>query len=98
MPVIAQSTVWRRRGANIALAVIRHCRALRQFRPSLLEARSAARFGRTWTLPRLIGMRGAGLTLLGNKLPAEQAAAWDDLAMRCMLSSDDLDALAEGLP
>ena len=30
-----------------------------------------------WTLPRLVGnARALGLTLLGNKLPAEQAAAW----------------------
>jgi len=33
--------------------------------------------GGTWTLPRLVGLsRALGLTLLGNKLPAEQAAAW----------------------
>ena len=33
--------------------------------------------GGTWTLPRLIGnARALGLTLLGEKLPAEQAAAW----------------------
>jgi len=33
--------------------------------------------GGTWILPRLVGSaRALGLTLLGNKLPAEQAAAW----------------------
>src|SRR6202163_4542933 len=33
--------------------------------------------GGTWNLPRLVGnARALGLTLLGNKLPAEQAAAW----------------------
>jgi 2-(1,2-epoxy-1,2-dihydrophenyl)acetyl-CoA isomerase len=33
--------------------------------------------GGTWTLPRLVGnARALGLTLLGNKLSAEQAAAW----------------------
>ena len=33
--------------------------------------------GGTWFLPRLVGdARAMGLTLLGNKLPAEQAAAW----------------------
>jgi len=33
--------------------------------------------GGTWTLPRLVGSaRALGLTLLGNKLSAEQAAAW----------------------
>ncbi|HLZ99919.1 MAG TPA: 2-(1,2-epoxy-1,2-dihydrophenyl)acetyl-CoA isomerase PaaG [Steroidobacteraceae bacterium] len=33
--------------------------------------------GGTWSLPRLVGRaRALGLTLLGNKLSAEQAAAW----------------------
>src|SRR5271167_4944497 len=33
--------------------------------------------GGTWTLPKLVGnARALGLTLLGNKLSAEQAAAW----------------------
>src|SRR5271170_8266841 len=33
--------------------------------------------GGTWTLPRLVGnARALGLTLLGNKLSAEQAVAW----------------------
>src|SRR5277367_3789409 len=33
--------------------------------------------GGTWSLPRLVGnARALGLTLLGDKLPAEQAAAW----------------------
>jgi 2-(1,2-epoxy-1,2-dihydrophenyl)acetyl-CoA isomerase len=33
--------------------------------------------GGTWILPRLVGgARALGLTLLGNKLSAEQAAAW----------------------
>src|ERR1700692_2187370 len=33
--------------------------------------------GGTWILPRLVGLsRALGLTLLGDKLPAAQAAAW----------------------
>jgi len=40
--------------------------------------------GGTWTLPRLLGnARALGLTLLGEKLPAEQAAAWG-LIWRCV--------------
>jgi 2-(1,2-epoxy-1,2-dihydrophenyl)acetyl-CoA isomerase len=65
-------------GANIALAC-----------DLVIAARSAAFVqsfsklglvpdsGGTWTLPRLVGnARALGLTLLGNKLSAEQAAAW----------------------
>jgi 2-(1,2-epoxy-1,2-dihydrophenyl)acetyl-CoA isomerase len=40
--------------------------------------------GGTWTLPRLVGnARALGLTLLGNKLPAEQAAEWG-MIWRCV--------------
>src|ERR1700736_3564328 len=40
--------------------------------------------GGTWTLPRLVGTaRALGLTLLGDKLPAEQAAAWG-MIWRCV--------------
>src|SRR5208283_612843 len=40
--------------------------------------------GGTWILPRLVGQaRALGLTLLGEKLPAEQAAAWG-LIWRCV--------------
>jgi 2-(1,2-epoxy-1,2-dihydrophenyl)acetyl-CoA isomerase len=40
--------------------------------------------GGTWFLPRLVGTaRALGLTLLGEKLPAEQAAAWG-LIWRCV--------------
>ena len=40
--------------------------------------------GGTWFLPRLVGnARALGLALLGEKLPAEQAAAWG-LIWRCV--------------
>jgi 2-(1,2-epoxy-1,2-dihydrophenyl)acetyl-CoA isomerase len=40
--------------------------------------------GGTWSLPRLVGTaRAMGLALLGEKLPAEQAAAWG-LIWRCV--------------
>ena len=48
--------------------------------------------GATWFLPRLAGSaRAMGLALLGEKLPAEQAAAWG-LIWRCV---DDADFAAE---
>jgi 2-(1,2-epoxy-1,2-dihydrophenyl)acetyl-CoA isomerase len=40
--------------------------------------------GGTWVLPRLVGpARALGLALLGDKLPAEQAAAWG-LIWKCV--------------
>jgi 2-(1,2-epoxy-1,2-dihydrophenyl)acetyl-CoA isomerase len=40
--------------------------------------------GATWLLPRLVGRaRALGLALLGERLPAEQAAAWG-LIWRCV--------------
>jgi 2-(1,2-epoxy-1,2-dihydrophenyl)acetyl-CoA isomerase len=79
MPVIAAvNGVAAGAGANLALAC-----------DLVIAARSAtfvqafARLGLvpdsggTWSLPRLLGnARAIGLTLLGQKLPAEQAAAW----------------------
>jgi len=51
-------------------------------------------------LPRLIGnARALGLTLLGGKLPAEQAAAWG-MIWQCVADAElgsTVDALAEGL-
>jgi 2-(1,2-epoxy-1,2-dihydrophenyl)acetyl-CoA isomerase len=52
--------------------------------------------GGTWFLPRLAGTaRALGLALLGEKLPAEQAAAWG-LIWRCV-DDGELAAVVEGL-
>jgi 2-(1,2-epoxy-1,2-dihydrophenyl)acetyl-CoA isomerase len=55
--------------------------------------------GGTWFLPRLIGTaRALGLALLGEKLPAEQAAAWG-LIWRCVEDAElgpAVEALAQG--
>jgi 2-(1,2-epoxy-1,2-dihydrophenyl)acetyl-CoA isomerase len=65
-------------GANIALAcdlviAARSANFVQAFSKLGLVPDS----GGTWSLPRLVGnARALGLTLLGNKLPAEQAAAW----------------------
>jgi len=86
MPVIAAvNGVAAGAGANIALAC-----------DLVIAARSAtfvqafARLGLipdsggTWFLPRLVGTaRALGLAMLGEKLPAEQAAAWG-LIWRCV--------------
>jgi 2-(1,2-epoxy-1,2-dihydrophenyl)acetyl-CoA isomerase len=54
--------------------------------------------GGTWTLPRLVGSaRALGLTLLGNKLGAEQAAAWG-MIWQCVDDADlgsAVDAIAQ---
>jgi 2-(1,2-epoxy-1,2-dihydrophenyl)acetyl-CoA isomerase len=56
--------------------------------------------GGTWFLPRLVGpARALGLALLGEKLPASQAAEWG-LIWRCVDDEDfaaEIDALAAGL-
>jgi 2-(1,2-epoxy-1,2-dihydrophenyl)acetyl-CoA isomerase len=56
--------------------------------------------GGTWILPRLVGLsRALGLTLLGGKLPAEQAAAWG-MIWQCVPDAEfgpAVDALAETL-
>lgn len=86
MPVIAAvNGVAAGAGANIALAC------------DLIIATKSASFvqafsklglvpdsGGTWFLPRLVGnARAMGLALLGDKLPAEQAAQWG-LIWRCV--------------
>ena len=56
--------------------------------------------GGTWTLPRLVGnARALGLALLGDKLPAAQAAEWG-LIWRCVDDAElaaTVDALARQL-
>lgn len=56
--------------------------------------------GGTWTLPRLVGnARALGLALLGDKLPAAQAAEWG-LIWRCVEDAElgpTVDALAAQL-
>jgi 2-(1,2-epoxy-1,2-dihydrophenyl)acetyl-CoA isomerase len=52
--------------------------------------------GGTWFLPRLVGTaRALGLAFLGEKLPAEQAAAWG-LIWRCVEDAE-LGAVVESL-
>src|ERR1700678_3048229 len=102
MPVIAAvNGVAAGAGANIALAC------------DLVVAARSASFvqafcrlglipdsGGTWSLPRLVGSaRALGLTLLGDKLPAEQAAAWG-MIWRCVDDAEfpaAIDALAAQL-
>src|ERR1700739_1501974 len=79
LPVIAAvNGVAAGAGANIALAcdlviAARSANFVQAFSKLGLIPDS----GGTWFLPRLVGdARAMGLTLLGNKLPAEQAAAW----------------------
>jgi 2-(1,2-epoxy-1,2-dihydrophenyl)acetyl-CoA isomerase len=102
LPVIAQvNGVAAGAGANVALAC-----------DLVIAARSASFVqpfcrlglvpdcGGTWTLPRLVGTaRALGLTLLGERLPAEQAAAWG-LIWRCVEDAElvpTVEALARQL-
>jgi 2-(1,2-epoxy-1,2-dihydrophenyl)acetyl-CoA isomerase len=86
MPVIAAvNGVAAGAGANIALAcdlvvAARSASFVQAFSKLGLVPDS----GGTWFLPRLIGTaRAMGLALLGEKLPAEQAASWG-LIWRCV--------------
>jgi 2-(1,2-epoxy-1,2-dihydrophenyl)acetyl-CoA isomerase len=102
MPVIAAvNGVAAGAGANIALAcdlviAARSASFVQAFSKLGLVPDS----GGTWSLPRLIGnARAMGLTLLGDKLPAEQAAQWG-LIWRCVEDSElsaTVDALATQL-
>ena len=79
MPVIAAvNGVAAGAGANIALAcdIVIAARSA-NFVQAFAKLGLIPDSGGTWFLPRLVGdARAMGLTLLGNKLPAEQAAAW----------------------
>ena len=100
MPVIAAvNGVAAGAGANIALAcdMVIAARSA-SFVQSFAKLGLLPDSGGTWVLPRLVGgARAMGLALLGNKLAAEQAAAWG-LIWQCV---DDahlqptVDALAE---
>ncbi len=79
MPVIAAvNGVAAGAGANIALAcdIVIAARSA-SFIQAFAKLGLVPDAGGTWTLPRLVGnARALGLTLLGNKLSAEQAAHW----------------------
>ena len=102
LPVIAAvNGVAAGAGANIALAcdlvlAARSATFVQAFSKIGLVPDS----GGTWFLPRLVGhARAMGLALLGEKLPAEQAAQWG-LIWRCVDDGQltaEVDALARRL-
>jgi len=72
-------------GANIALAcdIVVATRSA-SFIQAFCKIGLVPDSGGTWFLPRLVGTaRAMGLALLGDKLPAEQAAAWG-LIWKCV--------------
>jgi 2-(1,2-epoxy-1,2-dihydrophenyl)acetyl-CoA isomerase len=102
MPVVAAvNGVAAGAGANIALAcdIVIAARSA-TFIQSFSKLGLVPDSGGTWTLPGLAGTaRALGLALLGDKLSAEQAAAWG-LIWRCVADSElaaTVDALAAQL-
>ena len=102
MPVIAAvNGVAAGAGANIALAcdLVIAARSA-SFVQSFCKLGLVPDSGGTWVLPRLVGQaRALGLALLGDKLPAQQAADWG-LIWRCVDDGEfaaTVDALATQL-
>ncbi len=100
MPVIAAvNGVAAGAGANIALAcdIVIAARSA-NFVQAFSKLGLIPDSGGTWFLPRLVGdARAMGLTLLGNKLSAEQAAAWG-LIWQCVEDAQlasTVDAMAQ---
>nr|AGU09850.1 Enoyl-CoA hydratase/isomerase family [uncultured organism] len=90
MPVIcAVNGVAAGAGANLALAcdIVLAARSA-SFIEAFCKLGLIPDTGGTWTLPRLVGpARAMGMALLGDRLPAEQAAEWG-LIWRCV--ADDM--------
>jgi 2-(1,2-epoxy-1,2-dihydrophenyl)acetyl-CoA isomerase len=102
MPVIAAvNGVAAGAGANIALAcdLVIAARSA-SFVQAFAKIGLIPDSGGTWALPRLVGnARALGLALLGNKLTAEQAAAWG-MIWQCVEDGElnaTVDALAHQL-
>jgi 2-(1,2-epoxy-1,2-dihydrophenyl)acetyl-CoA isomerase len=102
MPVIAAvNGVAAGAGANIALAcdIVVAARSA-SFVQAFCRLGLVPDSGGTWFLPRLVGdARAIGLAMLGDKLPAEQAAAWG-LIWQCVDDAElaaTVDRMASGL-